>query len=55
MLPCNIVVAERAEGGSRVSFMDPQAVLHLVDNPDIEPIATEVVARLRRVSATLAG
>ena len=53
LLPCNVVVAERAEGGSRVSFMDPIAILGLVDNPALAPIAADAAERLRRVAAAL--
>jgi uncharacterized protein (DUF302 family) len=53
LLPCNVVVAERAEGGSRVSFMDPVAILGLVDNPALAPIAADAAERLHRVAAAL--
>jgi uncharacterized protein (DUF302 family) len=49
LLPCNVLVREDEEGKVRVSFMDPGAVLGLVDNPDVEPLAAEVKARLERV------
>jgi hypothetical protein len=53
LLPCNVVVAERGESGSRVSLMDPVAVLDLVDNPAVEPIAADAAERLRCVAAAL--
>ena len=49
LLPCNVLVRENDEGKVRVSFMDPGAVLGLVDNPDVEPLAAEVKKRLERV------
>lgn len=49
LLPCNVVVRELEDGGIGVDFMDPQAVLGLVDNPAVTPIATEVRGRLMRV------
>ena len=49
LLPCNVLVRENDEGKVRVSFMDPGAVLGLVDNPDVEPLAVEVKTRLERV------
>jgi uncharacterized protein (DUF302 family) len=49
LLPCNVLVRENEEGKVRVSFMDPGAVLGLVDNPDVEPLAAEVKTRLERV------
>jgi uncharacterized protein (DUF302 family) len=53
LLPCNVVVAERGERGSRVSFMDPVASLSLVDNPALDPIAADAAERLHRVAAAL--
>jgi uncharacterized protein (DUF302 family) len=53
LLPCNVVVREDEDGVS-VVFMDPAAVLQLVDNPDIPALADEVRARLDRVASALA-
>jgi hypothetical protein len=36
-----------------VSFMDPVAILGLVDNPALAPIAADAAERLRRVAAAL--
>jgi uncharacterized protein (DUF302 family) len=49
LLPCNVVVREE-DDRIAVRFMDPEAVLTLVDHPDIAEIAAEVGARLRRIS-----
>jgi uncharacterized protein (DUF302 family) len=54
LLPCNVVVEARADGGSRISFLDPEVGLGLVGNPRLEPIAKEAAARLRRVADGLA-
>ncbi len=53
LLPCNVVVREDAAGKVRVEFMDPNAVLTLVDKPGIAEIATEVRGRLEKVMAGL--
>ncbi len=53
LLPCNVLVRENEAGEVHVSFMDPEAVLSLVDNPGVEPLAGEVKARLERVLAAL--
>lgn len=53
LLPCNVLVREDDEGAVSVSFMDPQSVLSLVDNPGVEPLAGEVKARLERVLEAL--
>ena len=49
LLPCNVVVMERTDGGSIVVAFDPMAAFDLVDNSKIEPIGGEVEAALRRV------
>ncbi|KOR31563.1 hypothetical protein TI04_00095 [Achromatium sp. WMS2] len=53
LLPCNVVVRSIGEGLVQVSFMDPEAVLKLVDNPQIPPIATQVKARLQAAMHSL--
>lgn len=53
LLPCNVLVREDEAGAVSVSFMDPQSVLSLVDNPDVEPLAAEVKAKLERVLEAL--
>lgn len=54
LLPCNVVVRESADGKVIVSFMDPGAVLSLVDQPGIAELASEVRGRLERVRDSLA-
>ena len=49
LLPCNVVVREEQDGSVVVAFMDPQAVLDLVQQPGIHDLAGEVKARLERV------
>jgi len=53
LLPCNVVVREEADGKIIVAFMDPSAVLKLVDQPGIEELAGEVKGRLERVRDSL--
>ena len=53
LLPCNVVVRALENGNTRVSFMDPEAVLQLVDQPGIEVLAADVKARLLRVMAAV--
>lgn len=53
LLPCNVVVREDADGQSIVGFMDPAAVLQLVDRPEVHELGKEVRARLERVRDSL--
>ena len=53
LLPCNVVVRQEADGGITVAFMDPEAVLALVDRPEVAGLAREVKAKLQRVAASL--
>ena len=48
LLPCNVVVRQENDGVT-VAFMDPAAVLDLVENPEIADIASKVRTRLLRV------
>lgn len=53
LLPCNVVVREEENGSVTVAFMDPSAVLGLVDNPDVVKLAAEVRERLEKVKESL--
>lgn len=55
LLPCNVVVRETGDGTVDVGFMDPVAVLQLVERPEIRALATAVRQRLDRVSKQLVG
>ncbi|HAT8564435.1 TPA: DUF302 domain-containing protein [Legionella pneumophila] len=49
LLPCNVVVRQDGAGTVYVEFMDPNAVLELVNKIEIKEIAAEVRDRLQRV------
>ena len=53
LLPCNVVVREDEGGEVHVEFMDPAAVLQLVENPQVAQVAAEVRQRLDRVVRNL--
>jgi len=54
LLPCNVLVREEEDGSITVAFMDPKAVLGLVERDDVEPLAIEVRGKLERVRDLLA-
>jgi len=53
LLPCNVVVREEDDRSITVAFMDPEAVLKLVDRPEVSDIGTEVRALLQKVCTSL--
>lgn len=46
LLPCNVVVRQDDQGKVRVEFMDPNAVLELVNKPEVTQLAGEVRQQL---------
>jgi uncharacterized protein (DUF302 family) len=53
LLPCNVVVREEKDGTTTVAFMDPVAVLGLVNKEEISTLGAEVRQRLERVRDSL--
>ena len=53
LLPCNVVVREDDDGSITVGFMDPAAVLGLVEKEGVAALAEEVRGRLQRVATAL--
>jgi len=53
LLPCNVVVREEVDGTITVAFMDPEAVLQLVDKPEVHALGKQVRELLQRVCASL--
>ena len=53
LLPCNVVVREESDKSITVAFMDPEAVLKLVDKLEVTDIAREVRALLQKVCTSL--
>lgn len=49
LLPCNVVVRVDREGRTHIEVMDPDAVLTLVDRPEITAIAGQVRERLQQM------
>lgn len=52
LLPCNVVLYQSGDAVS-VVFMDPAAVLGMVDAPGVEAVAQEVRTMLQSVAAAL--
>ena len=55
LLPCNVVVREEEDGTVTVAFMDPAAVLNLVDKEGVDTLAGEVREKLQRVKDSLSS
>jgi len=53
LLPCNVVMREDLSGKIFVEMVDPQAVMQLVDRPEVAKIAADVRTRLERVLAAI--
>lgn len=55
LLPCNVVIREEEDGSVCVAFMDPSAVLKLVERDNVDALASEVRSRLLRVRDSMGG
>jgi uncharacterized protein (DUF302 family) len=53
LLPCNVLLREEAHGQVYIGFMDPVAVLGMVENDHIAKVAPQVREKLQRVAASL--
>ncbi len=56
MLPCNVIVEAREEGGTLVRIVDPRAMMQaggFESDPVLAEVGGEAEARLRRVAASL--
>jgi uncharacterized protein (DUF302 family) len=52
-LPCNVIVQDAGNGKTEVAAVDPLVAMLRVENPELEPVAREVQAKLQRVIANL--
>jgi uncharacterized protein (DUF302 family) len=53
LLPCNVVLYETEEGKTAVVIMNPEAVLSLIDNPEVAGLANLVKKKMERVLMTV--
>ena len=49
MLPCNVLVIDKENGQTEISAVSPVASMMAITNPALEPLATEVMEKLRKV------
>jgi uncharacterized protein (DUF302 family) len=53
LLPCNVTVRQLEDGGIEVALVDPLSMLGVVSAPELQPVADEAAARLKRVRQAL--
>ncbi|WP_435146302.1 DUF302 domain-containing protein [Halobaculum sp. P14] len=53
LLPCNVVVYEADDGSVAVRAVDPTVMLSVVDDPELDDVASEVRERFERVLAAI--
>lgn len=53
LLPCNVTVQQVDEARTQVSVVDPLAMMSVVPNAALKPVADEAAERLNRVLAAL--
>jgi uncharacterized protein (DUF302 family) len=53
MLPCNVIVYEKAEGKTVVGTIRPSAMMSMVGNAVLSEIAADVEEKLKRVLDTI--
>jgi uncharacterized protein (DUF302 family) len=54
LLPCNVVVRE-TEDGTVVEAVDPQTMVAMTDNGDLQTVADEAKERLEKALASLSA
>lgn len=53
MLPCNVIVQETEDGKIEVAAVDPLASMQAVQNKELQNIATQIQAKLKKVIENL--
>ena len=48
LLPCNVVIRGREDGGTDIVAADPEAMLGIADNPALEELACDAKERIER-------
>lgn len=55
LLPCNVIVSGADDGDVVVAAVDPERLVGMADNPDLDPVAAEVRERFERVLDSVAA
>lgn len=55
LLPCNVILYAKEDGGTNVAFMDPLAAMDLTGNPSLKEAATRVRELLAGVAQRIAS
>lgn len=53
LLPCNVTVRQLDEDWVEIALLDPVMMMDVVANPELQAVATEALARLKRVQDIL--
>lgn len=53
LLPCNVVVRQDAAGSVYVEMMDPNAIMQMVDKPEVHALSKEVRQKLEQALAAV--
>ena len=53
MLPCNVIVQETERGEVEVSAIDPISSMQAIENPELQDIANQVQAKLKKIVESL--
>ncbi len=53
LLPCNVTLRMLEDGSVEVALVDPLSMLGIVSTPELQPVAEEAAARLKRVREAL--
>jgi len=53
LLPCNVVVEELENGQIKVSFIDPDIMVQMLDSPEMRAVAAEAKQKLKAACEAL--
>jgi uncharacterized protein (DUF302 family) len=55
LLPCNVVVRALSEDSTTVEAVDPQMMVAMTHNPELQAVSDDATTRLRAALASLGG